>query len=79
MADDHQEFDPFLPAGTKVRYDGLVDGGPEFGVVIHCWRDEVLDLHDCYVAFFGNDMPSGRLEEKPYVLKYTTGSLTIVE
>lgn len=79
MADEPQDFDPFLPIGTKVRYDGLDEGGPEFGVVIHCWRDETLGLHDCYVAFFGSEMPTGKPDAKPYVLKYSTGSLTVVE
>ena len=67
-----------LPPGTKVRYDGLVDGGPEFGVVVHCWIDEALDAHDCYIAFFGNELPSAAPEKLPYILRYASTSLTVL-
>jgi len=69
---------PFLPAGTKVRYDGLVKGGPEFGVVIHCWISEEFNGYDFLAAFFGNEFPSGEPTDKPYVLRYAAVSLTVV-
>jgi hypothetical protein len=78
MNNDQAAIDPLLPVGTKVRYDGLQDGGPEFGVVVHCWMSEELGGYDCYVAFFGNEFPSGRPKQKPYVLRYAASSLNIV-
>jgi hypothetical protein len=53
MNNDQDAIRRFLPAGTKVRYDGLTEGGPEFGVVVHCWTSEEIGGYDCYVAFFG--------------------------
>ena len=70
---------PYLPAGTHVRYDGLDDGGPEYGVVVHCWLDVEIDGHDCYVAFFGNQQPTGKPTEKPYILRYASASLTVID
>jgi hypothetical protein len=78
MNDDQNAIGPFLPAGTKVRYDGLEEGGPEFGVVVHCWMSEEIEACDCYVAFFGNEFPSGHPKQKPYVLRYAASSLSVV-
>ena len=66
-----------LAAGTTVRYDG--GAGPEYGVVVHCWHNPDIDAADCYVAFFGREVPTGSPTEKPYVLKYAADSLTVVE
>jgi hypothetical protein len=71
--------DAAIEVGTWVRYDGLVGGGPEFGVVIHAWFDAEADFHDCYVAFFGAELPVGALTKKPYVLRYASGSLARLE
>jgi hypothetical protein len=70
--------DSFLPAGTKVRLDGLQEGGPEFGVVVHCWMSDEIGGYDCYVAFFGDEFPSGAPNQKPYVLRYAASSLDVV-
>lgn len=70
--------DDYLEPGTKVRYDGLMEGGPEYGVVVHCWRDEDIDMWDCYVAFFGRAFPAGQPNEKPYILRYAATSLNVV-
>jgi hypothetical protein len=78
MDEDHGAISRFLAAGTKVRYDGLAEGGPEFGVVVHCWMNEEIGGYDCYVAFFGAEFPSGRPKEKPYVLRYAASSLGVV-
>jgi hypothetical protein len=59
MRNDQGMIGPFLPAGTTVRYDGLVEGGPEFGIVVHCWMNEDIGAYDCYVAFFGSELPDG--------------------
>ncbi len=69
---------PFLPPGTRVRYDGLMEGGPECGVVIHCWFDEEIMMHDCLVAFFGEEMPLGEPDDPPYILRYSTTSLVVL-
>lgn len=76
---DNQRGDRFIPPGTPVRYDGLEDGGPEFGVVIHCWSDDDIGAHDCYVAFFGAEMPKAKPVKKPSVLCYAASSLSIVQ
>lgn len=76
---DDQRVDRHIPAGTKVRYDGLAEGGPEYGVVVHCWHDDESGAYNCYVAFFGSALPSGKPDEKPYVLRYAAASLTAIE
>jgi hypothetical protein len=76
--DDQTAIGPFLPVGTKVRYDGLGEGGPEFGVVVHCWMSHEIGGYDCYVAFFGNEFPDGHPKQKPYVLRYAASSLNVV-
>jgi hypothetical protein len=68
----------FIPAGTKVSYDGT--GAEEFGVVVHCWFARDIQGYDCYVAFFGDEMPTtGKPKCIPYVLRYAATSLTIVD
>ncbi len=74
--------DVYLPPGTRVRHDGLVlgsDGDPEFGVVIHCWRNEDEDIFDCSVAFFGDSFPDAAPQEPPYVLRYASMSLIVLD
>lgn len=65
-----------LPPGTLVRLDG--GERTEYGIVIHCWLDNELGVYDCYVAFFGEQLPTGKPVEKPYVLRYSTASLTVL-
>lgn len=67
--------DAFIRPGTAVRYDGLGESGPEFGIVVHCWPDPEIQVFDCYVAFFGTEAPTGKPREKPYVLRYAASSL----
>ncbi len=67
----------YLTPGTRVRYDGLVDGGPEYGVVVHCWLDDDHQFYDCHVAFYGSAFPTGAPTEKPYVLRYASASLVV--
>jgi hypothetical protein len=69
---------PISP-GTLVRYDGLADGGPEFGVVVSCWLDPEIGFFDCYIAFFGTEIPNEMPEQKPYVLRYAAISLARLE
>jgi len=75
--------DQFLPAGTKVRRDAFFNEDAfitsEYGVVVHCWWDEEIDGYDCYVAFFGEKgHPDAAPEEKPYILRYASTSLTVL-
>jgi len=79
MTDSDDIHGPYLPPGTPVLYDGLVEGGPEYGVVVHCWLDEEIYGYDCYVAFFGNTQPTAKPAEKPYILRYASTSLTVID
>jgi hypothetical protein len=76
---DAKRADRYISPGTRVRYDGLDEGDPEYGVVVHCWDDDEIGGHDCYVAFFGSALPEGRPEQKPYVLRYAATSLNVVK
>jgi hypothetical protein len=69
----------FLSPGTPVRLINHLDETWEVGVVVHCWLDEEIGAYDCYVAFFGDTIPAGRPAEKPYVLRYASTSLTVVD
>ena len=71
--------DIFISPGTKVIYDGLVEGGPEYGIVVHCWLSEEIRQYDCYVAFFGGEYPQGKPDQTPYVLRYAATSLTVIK
>lgn len=65
---------PYHPPGTVVRLDG--GGRPEYGVVVHCWIDQEIRAYDCYVAFFGHELPTGKPTRIPYVLRYPSMHLT---
>lgn len=74
--------DRLIPPGTKVCLDSLVDDDDaltyEFGVVAHCWLDDEIGMFDCYVAFFGAELPDGKPSKQPYVLRYAATSLTVL-
>ncbi|MDG2004019.1 MAG: hypothetical protein P8J20_11880 [Novosphingobium sp.] len=78
-----EKRDRYFAPGTRVRRDAIWDDDEqitsEFGVVIHCWLDDELGMFDCYVAFFGLALPSGKPAEKPYVLRYTAASLDKID
>ena len=57
--------------GQRVR---LCSTG-EVGVVVWLWHSEEIDATDTYVAFFGDQFPTGAPSEKPYVLRYAASSL----
>lgn len=69
-------MDRYLEPGTKVRLTNHADGRWEDGIVVHCWLSEEIKAHDCYVAFFGEAIPTGQPTVKPYVLRYASISLT---
>ena len=79
MTDSNERHGPYLPPGTQVRYDGGEERVPEYGVVVHCWLNDELDVYDCYVAFFGDQRPTGKPKKLPYVLRYLSASLTVLE
>ena len=64
-----------IEVGDKVK---LLSTG-EVGIVVHTWHDEELDTQNNYIAFFGEEFPDGKPIEIPYVLKYISGSLQILE
>ena len=51
----------------------------EVGIVVSCWFEEEILAKDCYIAFFGEEFPSGKPNVKPYVLRYSATSLTVVD
>lgn len=72
--------DRFLAPGTRVRREVTWNENdkvrPEFGVVVHCWKDDRIGMFDCYVAFFGfAGFPEAEPAEKPYILRYAATSL----
>ena len=69
--------DSVITRGTTVRYDGTDE--PEFGVVVHCWLSSEIGMYDCYIAFFGSEVPKGTPFQKPYVLRYAAVSLARLE
>lgn len=71
--------DRYLAPGTRVRRDAHWNDSEhltsEFGVVVHCWLDDEIGMFDCYIAFFGDTLPTGKPAEKPYVLRYAAWNL----
>ena len=72
-------MDRYLEPGTQVRLINHGDDSWEDGIVIHCWLDAEIGVHDCYVAFFGDTIPDGKPTAKPYVLRYASTSLALLE
>ena len=82
MSDEILKGNRYLEPGTRVRLDSLVNDNDEvtseFGVVVHCWEDPEHAFYDCYVAFFGDSIPDGKPEDKPYVLRYSAAVLATI-
>jgi hypothetical protein len=80
-----QPVDRYLKPGTPVRLSYVageeLEGElvHEDGVVVHCWWDDEIGAYDCYVAFFGDAIPSGKPEDKPNILRYAAVSLTVLD
>ena len=72
-------MDRYLEPSTAVRLINHVDDSWEDGVVVHCWLSKEIGVHDCYIAFFGDAIPVGKPAVKPYVLRYASTSLTLLE
>ena len=79
---EHSEETLKALVGRRVcrRADNLdSEYGSEFGVILHAWIDEQLEVVDCYVVFFGDRWPTaGQPIEKPYVLRYLLSSLELL-
>lgn len=71
-------MDCFLEPGTRVRRTNIGDEISEEGVVVHCWFDDEIVAHDCYVAFFEGTIPAGKPSGQPYVLRYASTSLVVI-
>ena len=79
MTDDITEQGRYLAPGTRVRYDGFMDGGPEYGIVVQCWLDPEIQMYDCYIAFLRDAHPQGAPQRKPYILRYASTSVTVLD
>jgi hypothetical protein len=58
--------------------DGSYETIPEYGVVVHCWLDPDIDFHECHIAFYGDELPTGAHKKPPYILRYSSNSLTVL-
>ena len=71
--------DRHLAPGTRVRRDAYWNDDEhltsEFGIVVHCWIDDEIGMFDCYIAFFGDALPTDKPAVKPYILRYAAVSL----
>jgi len=83
MSDIGAPYSDFLPAGTKVVREAYFNEDTsltaEYGVIVHCWLNDEISAYDCYVAFFGTNPPSVQQGEKPYVLRYASESLKVLD
>ena len=74
------EHEKKIIVGRKVKLtcEGEKD---EYGIVIYTWKNpEIGMMKDCYVAFWGEEIPDFNSNEKitPYVLRYAATSLKLV-
>ena len=73
------EHEKKIIVGRKVKLtcEGEKD---EYGIVIYTWKNpEIGMMKDCYVAFWGEEIPDFNSNEKitPYVLRYAATSLKL--
>ncbi|XAM00889.1 hypothetical protein OT109_05785 [Phycisphaeraceae bacterium D3-23] len=71
-------IDRALLPGDRVQLR-TSDNESEVGIVLCCWIDEMLQVQDNYVAVFGPSFPHGKPASKPYVLRYLSSSLTLID
>ena len=48
-------------------------------MVVHCWINGEIGGYDCYIAFFGDAIPDGAPQKRPYLLRYASASLTVID
>ncbi|MEM8638481.1 MAG: DUF6745 domain-containing protein [Cyanobacteria bacterium P01_G01_bin.54] len=63
----------YVAPGTRVK---LTHTG-EYGMVIHCWDGG--GFFDYYIAFYGDAFPDQQTHCQPYVFRYATSSLQVLE
>ena len=82
MTDDQPKGDRYISPGTKVRLDSFVNSldevESEYGIVVHCWMNQTIGFYDCYVAFFGDEIPAAEPAEQPYLLRYAAAVLATI-
>ena len=50
----------------------------EYGIIVNAWYDDSIKATDCYVAFWGSEIPRGKPAGKPYIMQYALSSLDFV-
>jgi len=76
----NQFDDIYIKAGTKVKLTKSNDeDNPEYGIVFHCWWNDIHQVYDCYVAYFGDFIPEGKPTEMPYILISASMFLEIIK
>lgn len=80
LMSDEDRAGPYLPPGTAVRLNRAEEeeDEQECGVVVHCWLDEI-GFYDCHIAFYGSELPTGKPKERPYILRYASVVLTVLD
>ena len=71
-----KEHENKIVVGQRVKLS-CPDHKDEYGIVISTWYDHEICCKDCYVAFWGNEIPDFENGEKiePYILRYAAVSL----
>jgi hypothetical protein len=64
-----------MKPGTRVRLSAT----GEVGIVVYSWCNDEISAEDNYVAFFGTEFPGGPPACIPYVLRYATTSLEVID
>ena len=68
------------PHGDPEALEFGIMMGREYGVIVHTWWDDFLGIYECYIAFFGKrGFPKKPPKGKPYILKYSEGSLRLAK
>ena len=76
-SESEQEKKIIVGRKVKPTCEGEKD---EYGIVIYTWKNpEIGMMKDCYVAFWGEEIPDFNSNEKitPYVLRYAATSLKL--
>ena len=71
------EHEKKIIVGQKVKLtcEGEKD---EYGIVVYTWKNpEIGMMKDCYVAFWGKEIPdfNSNVKINPYILRYAATSL----
>ncbi len=71
-----REHEEKIIVGQRVKLT-CPDHPDEYGIVVSTWYNPEIGMKDCYVAFWGHEIPSFEAEEtpRPYILRYAAVSL----